>query len=223
GSDLQVLTVGRRRDGSVRGNESSYALKWHGYMGDSEVEMLGARHVGDDILGLMLRIPVGSALIRSDIAAAHVGESDWYVSAILNADYSFSVGDRSAYVFGEYFHNAFGMDRLDPMGIQLPDELAVRVARGELFNVMQDYLALGFQYQWHPILGQTATLITNLHDKSHIFQTQVDFNPGDHSRLQIGVVASIGQSGDEFGGLPVLPDLTVGGGVSGFMRWVYYL
>jgi len=92
-----------------------------------------------------------------------------------------------------------------------------------LFNVMQDYLALGLQYQWHPILGQTVTLITNLHDKSHILQTQVDFNPGDHSRLQIGVVASIGQSGEEFGGLPVLPDLTVGGGVSGFMRWVYYL
>jgi hypothetical protein len=41
--------------------------------------------------------------------------------------------------------------------------------------------------------------------------------------MQIGVVASIGQSGEEFGGLPVLPDLTVGGGVSGFMRWVYYL
>jgi hypothetical protein len=68
-----------------------------------------------------------------------------------------------------------------------------------------------------------VTLITNLHDKSHILQTQVDFNPGDHSRMQIGVVARIGQSGEEFGGLPVLPDLTVGGGVSGFMRWVYYL
>jgi hypothetical protein len=223
GSDLQLLTVGRRRDGSVRGDESSYALKWHGYMGESEVELLGARHVGDDVLGLMLRIPVGPALIRSDIAASRVGASDWYVSAILNADYSFSVGDRSAYVFGEYFHNAFGMDHLDPTGIQLSRELAVRVARGELFNVMQDYLAMGMQYQWHPILGQTVTLITNLHDKSHILQTQVDFNPGDHSRMQIGVVASIGQSGEEFGGLPVLPDLTVGGGVSGFMRWVYYL
>ena len=223
GSDLQLLTVGRRRDGSVRGDESSYALKWHGYMGESEVELLGARHIGDDILGLMLRVPVGPALIRSDIAASRVGESDWYVSAIVNADYSFSVGDRSAYVFGEYFHNAFGVDRLDPAGVQLPSELADRVARGELFNVMQDYLALGLQYQWHPILGQTATLITNLHDKSHILQTQVDFNPGDHSRLQIGVVASIGESGEEFGGLPVLPDLTVGGGVSGFMRWVYYL
>ncbi|GIT39031.1 MAG: hypothetical protein Ct9H300mP8_02270 [Gammaproteobacteria bacterium] len=141
----------------------------------------------------MLRVPVGPALIRSDIAASRVGPSDWYVSAILNADYSFGVGDRSAYVFSEYFHNAFGVDHLDPTGVQLPSELADRVARGELFNVMQDYLALGLQYQWHPILGQSATLITNLHDKSHIFQTQVDFNPGDHSRLQIGVVASFGK------------------------------
>jgi hypothetical protein len=96
-----------------------------------------------------------------------------------------------------------------------------------LFNVMRDYLAGGVTYQWHPLLVQTVTLIGNLNDGSLLLQTQINFDPGDNQRLELGVVEPLGGSGDEFGGVPVVADpagsrLTVGGGSRLYARWVYY-
>ena len=223
GSDLQILGVGHRVGGELDGSSSSFGAKWHGFWGISELEFVLARHFEDEILGAMLRVPIGGAMIRSDLVGNRTKEGDWYYSGIVNADYSFGLFDRMAYVFMEYFHNDFGVRELDEDGVILPQALSERLNRGELFNLMRDYVALGATYQWHPLLVQSTSVIVNLQDKSTLLQTSLSFDPGDHSRLELGFVASLGEEGKEFGGIPISPGITAGGGFRGFFRWVYFL
>jgi hypothetical protein len=228
GSDLQLLAVGRRDDnGDVTEQVASFAGKWRGFVGQGEVELLAAKHFTDQIYGVSLRFPVGGALLRSDVVGTHLDAAGWRVSFIVNADYSLDVAGRSTYVFAEYFHNSFGVDELPDSILELPQSLRDRLDRGELFNVMRDYLALGTNYEWHPLWSQNLTLIGNLHDGSTLVQTQVTYEPGDHQRLQFGAVKPLGSAGDEFGGVPLAIDLnsepiTTGGGLRGYVRWVYY-
>ena len=223
GSDLQILGVGHRVDGDLDGSSSSFGAKWHGFWGISELEIVLARHFDDEILGVMLRVPMGGAMIRTDLVGNRTKQGDWYYSGIANADYSFGLFDRMAHVFVEYFHNDFGVRELEEDGLILPEALSERVSRGELFNVMRDYIALGTTYQWHPLLVQSTVVISNLQDKSTLLQTSLAFDPGDHSRLEVGFVATLGNEGEEFGGIPISPGVTAGGGFRGFFRWVYFL
>lgn len=228
GSDLQLLHVVRRdADGDVSSKVASTAFKWHGYAGASELELLAARHFDEDVMGLSFRRPLGEAMFRADLVAVHSQTPDrnegWRVSAIANLDYTLVARERNVYLFGEYFYNDWGVDELSTQIGDLPPSLVDRLARGELFNVMQHYLALGGSFEWHPLLNQSATLITNLQDKSTLLQVAVAFDPGDHQSLQVGFIQPLGRAGDEFGGIPVAGDqLTTGGGSRTYLRWTYF-
>jgi hypothetical protein len=105
----------------------------------------------------------------------------------------------------------------------LPRPLQSRLVRGEVFNMMRDYAAVGIAVPWHPLVNQSLTLLLNLHDASSLVQTSVSYEPGDHQRLQLGLIKPLGRAGDEFGGIPVLGgSLTSGGGARVFFRWLYY-
>ena len=224
GGSVQVLAVARRDDDDdVTADAGSLAAKWHRFVGMGELELVAGRHYRDRVFGAALRFPVGSALMRSDLVATRLDGGDWRLSGILNLDYSLVLGQRNVYLFGEYFHNGFGVDRLPATPAAYPQPLTDRLGRGELFNLMRDYLALGGTIEWHPLWSQALTLIGNLHDGSLLLQTQLSHEPGDHQRLELGLVAPLGGPGDEFGGVPVMgTDLTVGGGTRAYLRWAYY-
>ena len=88
----------------------------------------------------------------------------------VSADVAFPIRDRMAYVFAEYFHNDFGMQRMPTAGDRLPPQLQTALLRGEVFNFMRDYLAVGASYQWHPLLTQSLSVISNLNDGSALLQ-----------------------------------------------------
>ncbi len=230
GSDLQLLAVGRRdADGHFTGQAGSVAAKWHGFAGNGEVELLAARHVTDQVYGATVRWPLGGALARTDVVATRLREGDWELSVVLNADYSLEIGGRLAYVFVEYFHNDFGVAELPDSAVALPRRLRERLERGELFNLMRDYLAVGGTYEWHPLWNQSFTVITNLADGSSLVQSQITFDPDESQRLDLGVVVPLGSRGEEYGGVAVARSppageiLTAGGGLRAYLRWVYYL
>ena len=230
GSDLALLAVGRRDENEdFTGQAASVAAKWRGFLagGAGEVELMASKHFMDEVYAVSTRWPLSGALLRSDIVATRLDGGDWKLSFVVNVDYSLAVGGRTTYVFAEYFHNGFGVDELPESALELSEPLRDRLGRGELFNLMKDYLALGATHEWHPLWNQNLTLIGNLQDGSSLIQTQATYEPGDHQRLQIGVVVPLGSAGDEFGGVPLATgaqgaQLTTGGGVRGYLRWVYY-
>ena len=225
GGDVQLLGV-VRRDGHGRrtGQAASTAFKWHGFAGPMEFDLIAAKHYRDRVFGGGVRFPVGLALMRSDWVATRLDDGGWRLSGLLNADVSFVAAGRNAYVFAEYFHNGFGVAKLPATPDLLPAALAGRLNRGEVFNPMRDYLALGGNLEWHPLINQALTLIGNLNDGSVLLQSSLSYEHGDHQRLQLGIVTPLGQRGKEFGGVPVLADkITSGGGKTLFARWVYYL
>lgn len=224
GHDLQLLHV-MRRDARGRASDAvtSSAFKWHGYARDLEFEAVAAQHYDEPVYAASLRFPVGQALVRSDVVASQDLAGRTRVSGVLNADVTFVVGDRNAYVFAEYFRNGWGVNELPSSVLALPQELSLRLARGELFNLMRDYVAVGGNFEWHPLISQSATYITNLHDASSLLQVSLSYIPGDNQSMQAGLVAPLGGRGDEFGGVPVAGNnLTTGGGSRLFLRWVYY-
>ncbi len=224
GGDLQLLVVARRDAAhGLTGQAASAALKWHGFSGQVEFDLLAARHYSDRVVGLGLRVPLGVALMRSDILAMKLSDGGWRLSVLVNADLSFVIGRRNAYLFAEYFHNGFGVGRLPMDGAGLPLPLADRLGRGEVFNRMRDYLALGGNLEWHPLLNQRLTLIGNLNDGSALLQTSITYERGDHQRLQVGLVEPLGGRGKEFGGVPTFNEqMTSGGASTLFVRWLYY-
>ncbi len=218
-SALQLLYVARR-DAHGRAGDDSYAAMWHGFFRASEVELMGARHYQDDLLGMTFKIPIGPALLRTDIVGTRLAQDgDRRISGIVNIDCAFELFQRTGLVFAEYFHNDFGVDTLTPT---LPAPLQDRQSRGELFNVMRDYLATGATYQWHPLWSQSLVWIGNLNDGSSLVQTSLTYEPSDSARVQAGLVAALGGTGDEFGGIPDDDGTTTGGGTRAFIRILYY-
>ena len=140
-------------------------------------------------------------------------------AGIVNIDSAFELFGRTGLVFAEYFRNDFGVDVLTAA---LPEPLRDRMSRGELFNVMRDYLAAGGSYQWHPLWSQSLTWIGNLNDGSSLLQTSLTYDPSDAARVQMGLVAGMGSAGGEFGGTPVADGVTSGGGTRAFIRILYY-
>jgi hypothetical protein len=224
GSDLQFLGVARRDlDGDVTGDVASAALKWRKFVAAGEFEAFAGKHYRDQVYGGALRVPLGGALLRTDLVATRLEGGDWRLSGVLNVDTSFALLERTTYVFAEYYHNGFGVQRLPDTVLELPLPLAERLARGEVFTLMRDYLALGGSIEWHPLWTQTLTLIANLADGSSLVQSNVRYVPSDEATLEFGITWSMGEAGEEYGGVPIFGEsATSGGAFQGYLRWVYY-
>jgi len=224
GHDMQLLHIARRDDDyHVTNDVSSTAFKWHGMMRESEFEVLVAQHYGKGMGGVTVRVPIGGAMIRSDVMASELTGGQWSVSGIVNADYSFMLGKFNSFVFGEYFYNDLGVSELPTRLDQLPVELAIRMERGEVFNLMKHYTAIGGNVLWHPLFDTSLTVITNLKDTSSLVSLSASYIPSDNQSLQVGWIHPLGRSGDEYGGIPVFGEYTTGGASRVFLRWLYYL
>ena len=233
GHDMQLMRVFRRDAADqVSNSAASTAAKWHGYAGPLEFELIAAQHYGRDFFGVSGRVPLGPAVLRSDIAiregvSAGTQNSQWGTLGIVNVDVAFPWRGRTIYAFAEYFHNDFGLSDLSSPLTQLPADLQVGLERGEFFNLMRDYLALGGSLEWHPLLTQQLTLITNLHDASSLVQMQLAWDVAQNQNVQLGWVGFTGGGGDEFapvsiGALPTDQTLTQGGGDRVYLRWAGY-
>jgi hypothetical protein len=223
------MSFGVTHNSTYANSVSSTAAKWHGYVLNSEFELIVAKHYDQDFVGLSVRQPVGPAVIRTDLAWRQGAQSGdrWRLLGIVNADVAFPIRDRMAYVFAEYFHNDFGMQRMPTTGDRLPPQLQTALLRGEVFNLMRDYLAVGASYQWHPLLTQSLSVISNLNDGSALLQGQIAVDAAQNQQLQLGYIGGYADPGDEFAPLPVAirPEgeiLTQGGSDRYYLRWAWY-
>jgi len=226
GGDWQLVGVLRRNpQGDRTTSVDSFGGKWHSLLGDYEIELLGAKHYRDRVAGVSVRRAIAGAVLRTDWLLTDLDDGGYKTSGAVNLDYSFTWLDRNWYVFGEYFHSGFGTNTQPVDLTKLPEALSVRLLRGELFTLMQDYSAVGARLEWHPLLTQSLTLITNLHDGSSLVQTQLAYEPNDAQHVDAGYVRNLGGTGDEYGAIELPPPatgLTTGGGSQWYLRWTYY-
>ncbi len=112
GSDWQLLGVFRRNlQGDRTASVDSFGGKWHSLLGDYEVELLGAKHYRDRVVGVSVKRAIGGAVLRTDWLVTDLDDGGYKTSGVVNLDYSFTWLDRNWYVFGEYFHSGFGTNR----------------------------------------------------------------------------------------------------------------
>lgn len=227
GGEVSLLAVGRRDEHhEVTPGAASFAIRARGQVGAVEIESIVAEHRDDLTVALGLRIPAGGALLRTDMVTAEDHAGGYRVSGMVNADFSFTVADRLVYAFAEYYHNGFGVRQLGA-GWRLPVGLETRVARGEVYTLMRDYLGLGGSIQWHPLVTQRIVLVGNLDDGSMFLQGGLQIDLSDRQNLEAGVLLLLGDDGDEFGGQPVAIDsdgqlITAGTGARVWLRWTWF-
>jgi hypothetical protein len=203
GSDLQFIVVPRpARSGAWPSSDaSSAALHWHDDILGHATTFLIARDHGDWVAGAGVNGALAGATWNVELVPTFLKTGGTRVSGLANISDAVTLFDLNTTVFAEYFHNGFGVDGANLTFASLPADLLDRLARGQLFNVRQDYLALGATMEVTPLLDVSPTLLADLDDGSLYALFQASYSLEDNLVLIGGAQAPIGPSGSEFGGL----------------------
>ena len=226
GDDLQGAWVVRRNleSGDVEADEATVALKYHGFRGELEYDLLVAEHYGDTVLGLGGGRSIGGAIWRGDIVASHT-DNDTTLQLVTNLSYSWIWRGKNMSGAIEYFYNGFGQSSGSydlPSVIGDPD-LFERLQRGELFSIGRHYLAGSVMIEMTPLWTLTPTVLTNVSDPSALLQFVTNYSLSDNMTLLASLNLPVGPKGSEFGGIDAgVPDRYVSGGAGLFAQFAWY-
>lgn len=203
GSDLQGVAVVRRNpvSGNVESDQSSLAIKYHGFLGLNEYDVLAASHYGEALLGIGGNVSAGGAVWRGDLTWSDTGGG--VLSAVASASYSWTWSGMNVSGELEVFHNGFGQAD----GAYAPAELArnpallERIARGELYTLARNYLAASATVELTPLLLLTPTLFLNLDDPSALAQVVLEYDLRQDFLLRAALNMPVGPDGSEYGGI----------------------
>ena len=222
--DAQVLLLPRRDPLTRRldHERASHALKLHTRAAGFDIDVLGARHYDQSLLGVGVVRSVGGAVWRWDILRTDIPGRDAVWSQLTNLDYSWTFFGRNVYSFAEYFRNGFGVYR-DAQYLAMDPELTARVLRGELYALGRDNLIVGMQVETSPLVNVFFNLVQNLNDASRLLQLRVMVDWRQNLQGMAGINFPQGQRGTEYGGVPVAPGGPyVSAGSSVYARLAYY-
>ena len=226
GSDLQAVVVVRRNpvSGDVEQDQSSLAIKYHGFWDDHEFDLLAAEHYGDFTLGLGASTDYGGAIWRGDLVWNN-SESGSIVSAVGGVSYSGVVGGHNWTGFMEYYYNGFGQTNGDysPGALASNPELLKRLARGEVFNLGRHYLGTSVSFEMTPLLMLTPNIFINLTDPSALAQMVLSYDWKQDLQVLGALNFPIGPNGSEYGGIDTAqPGLFLSTGPSLFAQLAWY-
>jgi len=202
GHDLQAAYVVRRNavTGEVEADQSTASLKYHGVLGDSEIDVLLAQSYGDTTVGIGGNRSVGGAVWRGDLV---VTDSPDKATAqfVTSVSYSWIWGGKNVSGAAEYYFNGFGQADGDYENLADNPELLKKLARGEVFSLGRHYLAGALTIEMTPLWLLTPTLFTNLEDGSAFLQLITQYSLGNNSTFLGSLNVPLGPSGTEFGGI----------------------
>ncbi len=226
GDDVQAAVVLRRDTltGDVESDEGTVSLKYHGFAGEAEYDVLVAESFGDKVLGLGYRRSLGGAVWSSDLVATDT-DLDTYVRLVTNLTYSWMAFDRNVSGAVEYFYNGFGQPggRYAPDALAANPDLQARLSRGEVFTLGRSYLAGSLTIEVTPLWTVTPTVFSNLHDPSALLQLVTNYSIADDVTFLGSVNVPIGSAGTEFGGIESgLPGAYLSSGPGIFAQFAWY-
>ena len=226
GHDLQGVAVIRRslETGNVDAEWSSFALKYHGFAGPGEFDLLAARHFDDPLLAGGGSLGVGGAVWRGDLVTTFT-DDEVVLTAVTSLSYSWVWGGKNFSGVAEYFFSGFGQPngQYDVESLSQNPELLQRLVRGELFTLGRHYVVASTLMELHPLFHLTPNLFVNLSDGSALVQV-VTQNDLKQDLVLLGAFGlPLGASGTEFGGIETeIPGLYLSRGPSLFLQLNWY-
>ena len=207
GADLEAVVIPRRTPGTgnIESHLSSTALKMH-FPGSMTVDAMVAEDWDDSVVGLGLSRAVGGAIWRLDATGTFVTGGGTVLSLVTNYDTAKTWRNRSTSLFAEAYFNGFGVSNSGPSLADLPDDLAVRLRRGQVFVVNRLYVVAGARVQWTPLLLINPSLVLNLTDASFFATIETTRDLHAAYTLTARFEVPVGDSGTEFGGLALGED-----------------
>jgi len=226
GSDLQAVTVVRRNpvSGEVEQDQSSLALKYHGFWGSREFDLLAAEHYGEFLLGIGVSTDAGGAVWRADLVWNDT-DTGSTLTAVGGVSYSGVAGGHNWMGFMEYYYNGFGQADGDysPAALASNPQLLIRLARGELFSLGKHYLGASVSIEMTPLLNLTPNIFINLTDPSALAQLVLTYDWQQDIQLITALSVPIGPNGSEYGGIDSeRPGLYLSTGASLFAQVAWY-
>ncbi len=201
GNDIVAVLVPRRAmaGGPLDWGQSTLALRASLLLGALDGTAMLAQDRGDTLLTLSLGGPLGGAAWNVELGQWFMADGSQATNALLNISNSSALGDINITYFAEYFRNGLGVDTATPLDA-LPPALASRLATGQLFNVGQDFLALGAQIGVAAGATLSPVVITSLNDGSVAAKVQLAVSPTDNLDISLNASKGFGPNGTEFGG-----------------------
>lgn len=225
GADVQWVLVGRRDDNhKITRDVASTALKFHGFLGSHEYDVLISEHYGDNIAALGGIWTVGGALLRTDLVTTQTSQKT-YFSGVVNLAYSWVLWNKNMSGSLEYFRNGFGISsgNYRPLSLANEPELLKRLARSESFNLGRDYMGASVTLELHPLWQLTPNLFCNLNDSSALFQLVSRNDIAENWQVLTSVNLPLGDDGSEFGGIDSgIPNRYLSFGAGLFMQLSWY-
>ncbi len=226
GNDVQAAWVVRRDPvtGDVDADQATAAVKYHGFAGGSEYDLLVARSYGDAVVGLGYGRDVGGAVWTMDLVITDT-DRDTYAQFVTNLTYSWVWSGKNMSGSIEYYHNGFGLDGGDygPARLVANPDLTARLARGELYALGRHYVAASLLVEMTPLWTLTPTLLMNAEDPSALLQFVTNYSLSDEMTLLGSVNLPLGPDGSEFGGIEAgLPDRYLSNDGSVFLQFAWY-
>ena len=207
GSDLQSVIVPRRNPvtATVESQQSSMAIKWLTFWQPLQIDLMAARHYRDKVLGIGLSGAWHEAVWRMNLVPTWLDQGGSQTSVVINLSHAWQWVEKNVNGTLEYFHNGFGQSGADYTLSTLSPALTQRLARGEVFNTGQNYLAAQLSIEWTPLLTLTPLGIVNLNEGSSLWVGQANYSLSQNTNLKLGFNFGLGAKGTEFGGLRLTP------------------
>ncbi len=173
GDDVQGAAVFRRdsASGDVKSDQGTIALKYHGFAGETEYDILVAENYGDIVLGFGGAGSLGGAVWRGDVVVTDT-DSDTIIEVVANLSYSWLWGEHNVSGTAEYYFD--GDDR--------------------------NYLAGSLMIEMSALWMITPTLVANVDDPSALLQLVTQYSLGDNMTFLGSLNLPLGSNGTEFGG-----------------------
>ena len=226
GEDVQGAAVFRRDllSGEVDSDKSTLAVKYHGFAGEAEYDVLVATSYDDTVVGFGGVRSIGGAVLQGDLVITDTA-ADTYVQLVTNLSYSWMWGDKNVSGVIEYYFNGFGQHdgQYDPLSLAQNPDLLKRLSRGELFALGRNYLAGSVTIELSPLWTITPTMLTNIDDISSLFQLITQYSLGDNMVLLGSLNIPLGADGTEFGGIETgVPDSYLSTDAGVFAQFAFY-
>ena len=226
GNDVQAAAVFRRnlQSGDVDEDESTLAVKYHGFAGNYEFDLLVARSFGDSVVGFGGGRDIGGAVWRADVVITDTA-SRTFAEFVTNLSYSWTWRGKNMTGAFEYYFSGVGQSAgdYDPASLANNPELLARLGRGQSFTLGRHYIAANVMVEMTPLWNLSPVLLMNVADPSALLQLVTTYSASDNILLTGSINLPVGAPGTEFGGIESgIPGRRLSFGTGVFAQFAWY-